>query len=131
MSDLPTGAAHLAFDGGESASGTGPGRRFMIDTRCLRGEPVHGDFAHVCALPDAAAALAYDQPEIQQVRRDALAWWIALLGDALVCLTTLALDVAPPPWESDPKEIAIDALHHAVYAAFTGLAFAGLQRSSS
>ena len=94
MSDLPTGAAHLAFDGGESASGTGPGRRFMIDTRCLRGEPVHGDFAHVCALPDAAAALAYDQPEIQQVRRDALAWWIALLGDALVCLTTLALDEA-------------------------------------
>ena len=26
------------------------------------------------------------------MRRDALAWWIALLGDALVCLTTLALD---------------------------------------
>jgi len=43
---------------------------------------------------DVAAALAYDQPEIQQVRRDALAWWIALLGDALVCLTTLALDEA-------------------------------------
>jgi hypothetical protein len=29
---------------------------------------------------------------VQQVRRDALAWWIPLLGDALVCLTTLALD---------------------------------------
>jgi hypothetical protein len=31
-------------------------------------------------------------PEVQQVRRDALAWWIPLLGDSLVCLTTLALD---------------------------------------
>ena len=26
------------------------------------------------------------------MRRDALAWWIPLLGDSLVCLTTLALD---------------------------------------
>jgi hypothetical protein len=26
------------------------------------------------------------------VRRDALAWWIPLLGDTLVCLTTLAVD---------------------------------------
>ena len=31
-------------------------------------------------------------PEVQQVRRDALAWWIPLLGDALVCVTTLAVD---------------------------------------
>ena len=26
------------------------------------------------------------------MRRDALAWWIPELGDALVCVTTLALD---------------------------------------
>ena len=26
------------------------------------------------------------------MRRDALAWWIPLLGDDLVCLTTLAVD---------------------------------------
>lgn len=26
------------------------------------------------------------------MQRDALAWWIPLLGDALVCLTTLAVD---------------------------------------
>ena len=26
------------------------------------------------------------------MRRDALAWWIPLLGDELVCLTTLAVD---------------------------------------
>ena len=47
------------------------------------------------------------------MRRDALAWWIALLGDALVCLTTLALDESsyggaitvtrePVRWEDDP-----------------------------
>ena len=94
MSDLPAGAAHLAFDGTGLHAGTGPGRRFMIDARCLQGEPVRGAFAHVCALPGDTAALAYDQPEIQQVRRDALAWWIGLLGDALLCLTTLALDEA-------------------------------------
>ena len=42
-----------------------------------------------------------------------------------------ALDVAPPPWESEPKEIAVDAFHHAVYAVATGVAFAALERSSS
>ena len=49
-------------------------------------------WAHVCALADDAARLPFDTPEVQQARRDALAWWIPLLGDALVCLTTLALD---------------------------------------
>ena len=49
-------------------------------------------WAHVCALADASARLPYDTPEVQQVRRDALAWWIPLLGDSLVCLTTLAVD---------------------------------------
>jgi len=42
-----------------------------------------------------------------------------------------ALDVAPPLWESQPREVAIDMLHHAVYAVATGLAFAALERSSS
>jgi hypothetical protein len=46
----------------------------------------------VCALADEAAQLPYDTPEVQQARRDALAWWIPLLGDRLVCLTTLAVD---------------------------------------
>ena len=41
---------------------------------------------------DAQAQLPFDFPEIQQVRRDALEWWIPLLGNALVCLTTLAVD---------------------------------------
>ncbi len=38
--------------------------------------------------------LEFDQPEVQQVRRDALAWWIPLLGEDLVCVTTLALDAS-------------------------------------
>lgn len=91
---LPGGAAWIAYDGAELHVGGGPGRHFMIDARCLRGEPVRAAYAHVCALPDPGAALPFDQPEIQQVRRDALAWWIGMLGDALVCLTTLALDEA-------------------------------------
>ena len=49
-------------------------------------------WAHVCALADEDARLPFDTPEVQQVRRDALAWWIPLLGDSLVCMTTLALD---------------------------------------
>jgi hypothetical protein len=48
----------------------------------------------VCALTDDAAALRFDEPEVQQVRRDALAWWIPLLGDDFVCVTTLALDAS-------------------------------------
>jgi hypothetical protein len=31
-------------------------------------------------------------PKEQRYLRDALAWWIPLLGDSLVCLTTLAVD---------------------------------------
>jgi hypothetical protein len=42
-----------------------------------------------------------------------------------------ALDIAPPPWKSPPKELAIDAFHHAVYAAATGIAYAALEKSSS
>ncbi len=113
MAELPEGAASLAYDGRELYAGTGPGRSFMVDARCLRGTAVLGAYAHVCALPDAAAVLEFDQPEVQQVRRDALAWWITLLGDALICLTTLALDAShfggaitvtrePVPWSEDP-----------------------------
>ncbi|MBA2504620.1 MAG: hypothetical protein H0V29_01595 [Thermoleophilaceae bacterium] len=113
MGDLPDGAAYLAFDGDELRPGTAGGRRFMVDARCLEGTPVDGAYAHVCALPADTAVVAFDQPEVQQVRRDALAWWIPMLGDALVCLTTLALDEShyggaitvtrePAPWSEDP-----------------------------
>jgi hypothetical protein len=89
--------------------------RVRPDPRCIRGEPVPGLWAHVCAAPDRESVLPYDHPEVQQVRRDALAWWIPLLGESLVCLTTLALDsvnyagaitVASEPtfFEDDPFE---------------------------
>ncbi|MGI8728926.1 MAG: hypothetical protein ACR2LK_02860 [Solirubrobacteraceae bacterium] len=68
------------------------GRAFTIDARCLQGRPVRGAWAHVCALADERARIQFDQPEVQQARRDALAWWIPLLGDELVCISTLALD---------------------------------------
>jgi len=71
-----------------------PTRRLRIDRRCAEGEPVHGAYAHVCALADGSAALRYDEPEVQQARRDTLAWWIPLLGDDLICLTTFALDAS-------------------------------------
>ena len=112
MSGVPDGAAELKFDG-ERLSVDGAGRTFQIDQRCVDGAPIAGAFAHVCALGDPAAALEFDHPEIQQVRRDALAWWIPLLGDSLVCLTTFALDEAryggavtvvtrPAQWQLDP-----------------------------
>lgn len=58
-----------------------------------------------------------------------VAHFAAIWGASQVMLP--ALDAAPPLWESQPKEVAIDMLHHAVYAAATGLAFAALERSSS
>lgn len=59
----------------------------------------------------------------------AVAHFMAVWGSEQVMLPLL--DVAPPPWEWGAEEIAIDAFHHAVYAAFTALAFDALQRSSS
>lgn len=87
------GSSRLVWDGAQLGTALGsPGRRFRADPRCFAGEPVLEAWAHVCALPDDDAKLPFDMPEIQQVRRDALAWWIPLLGDSLVCVTTLALD---------------------------------------
>jgi hypothetical protein len=42
-------------------------------------------------------------------------------GGAMIMLP--ALDLAPPPWEWEPTEIAVDAFHHAVYAIATGLVY--------
>jgi len=85
----------VVFDGsGLSLDPHADGRRLRIDARCIAREPVRGAFAHVCALTDRSAALRYDEPEVQQARRDALAWWIPMLGDDLVCLSTFALDAS-------------------------------------
>jgi hypothetical protein len=87
--------AHVTFDGERlSNDARGQGRRLRIDRRCLEGTPAPGAFAHVCALPHPEAALRFDEPEVQQARRDALAWWIGMLGEDLVCLSTLALDAS-------------------------------------
>jgi hypothetical protein len=106
--------ARIAFDGERLDSGRdGSGRRLLLDARCLRGEPVRGAFAHVCALPDADAVVRFDEPEVQEARRDALAWWIPLLGGDLICLSTLAVDGSlcagaltvarsPAQFDSDP-----------------------------
>lgn len=86
-------SSRLIWDGRRLATDRGAsGRRVRADPRCLAGRPVHGAWAHVCALADAAARVPFDFTEVQQARRDALAWWIDLLGDSLVCLTTLAAD---------------------------------------
>ncbi len=53
----------------------------------------------------------------------------AIWGGAQAMLPSL--DVAPPPWESEPKELTIDAFHHAVYVLATAIAFAALERSAS
>ncbi len=87
--------AYLVFDGQRlSADPHTDGRRLRIDSRCLEGQPVKGAVAHVCARPDRDAALRYDEPEVQQARRDALEWSIPLLGDRLVCLSTFAIDAS-------------------------------------
>ena len=49
----------------------------------------------------------------------ALVW-----GTAAVMLP--ALDVAPPAWRWGGEEVAIDLVHHSVYAGATGLAYEAL-----
>ncbi|WP_354700319.1 hypothetical protein DSM112329_00588 [Paraconexibacter sp. AEG42_29] len=107
------GAAELTFDGAGLVPGPASGRAFQVDARCLEGIPVAGAYAHVCALVDPAASVPFDDPAVQQARRDAYAWWIDRLGAALVCISTLALDGSryggaitvtrsPAPWREDP-----------------------------
>ena len=86
-------SSRLVWDGERLATDRGAiGRRFRADPRCFAGDPVAGAWAHVCALADDAARVPFDFTEVQQARRDALGWWIGLLGDSLVCLTSLAVD---------------------------------------
>ena len=54
-------------------------------------------------------------------RQATLAHGAAIYGAAQVTLP--ALEIAPPSIFWGAKEIAIDALHHAVYAAATGVAY--------
>jgi len=91
MSERPF--AFVWWDGVTLAAERTPGgRRLGIDTRCLDGEPLPGAWAHVCAVREPEGVVEFDQPEIQQVRRDALAWWVPLLGQDFICLSTLRVD---------------------------------------
>jgi AhpC/TSA family len=86
------GFAHVVFDGERlSADPHSRGRRLRLDARRLRGGRVAGAYAHVCATTDPDAVLRFDEPEVQQVRRDALEHWIPLLGAELVCFSTFSL----------------------------------------
>ncbi len=88
-----TASRELFWDGAELRLERGAGsRRLELDSRCLEGNAVSGCFANVCALADEQARIPFDQPEVQEARRAALAWWIPLLGDALVCLSTFSVD---------------------------------------
>lgn len=83
----------LSWDGERLSAGPdGPGRKLAIDPRCLAGDPVAGAWASVCALPTDSAVIPYDQPEVQGARREAMQWWLPLLGDALICLSTFSVD---------------------------------------
>jgi hypothetical protein len=62
-------------------------------------------------------------------RRATVAHGAAVYGAAQVTLP--ALDIAPPAVFWPKREIAIDAFHHAVYAAATGLAYQLIDRRSA
>ena len=59
-------------------------------------------------------------------RAATLAHGAAIYGAAQVTLP--ALDIAPPSIFWGLREIAIDALHHAVYATATGIAYSAITR---
>ena len=61
-------------------------------------------------------------------RAATLAHGAAVYGAEQVTLP--ALDIAPPAIFWSKREIAIDAFHHAVYAAATGLAYRIIERRS-
>ena len=52
--------------------------------------------------------------------------FLAVWGAAQVMLP--ALDAAPPATEWDAEEVAVDVLHHVVYAAATGAAYEFIDR---
>jgi hypothetical protein len=57
-----------------------------------------------------------------------VAHFAAIWGTSMVMLP--AFNAAPPVTEEKPKAIAIDALHHAVYAIAAGLAYDALDAGS-
>lgn len=129
MTASSTLEAKLRGRGSSSAPADAAGKVLGVVPRDEAGEARFGTVVHWAygtswgAVRGLLHATGLDGP------RAAAAHFAAVWGSAQIMLA--ALEVAPPPWENEPKEIAIDMFHHAVYAAFTGLAFSALQTSSS
>lgn len=58
-------------------------------------------------------------------RADRFGWFGGMANFAAIWATELAmlpsLDVAPPVTDDNPKTVAVDALHHAIYAVAADL----------
>jgi hypothetical protein len=86
---MSSGSSLIFFDGERlTTDRRSTGQRYRVDPRCLASDPVRGAYANVCTGP----SIRFDEPEIQQARRDVLAWWLPLMGARLVCFTTLVVD---------------------------------------
>jgi hypothetical protein len=60
--------------------------------------------------------------------RAALTHFVLVWGTELAMLPSLRIGV-PPVWEWGVEEVAIDAVHHAVYTTVTSIAYESLDRS--
>ena len=58
-----------------------------------------------------------------------LAHFVAVWGTSMIMLP--AFKVSTPVTEEDPKSIAIDGLHHAIYATVAGLTYDALDAGSA
>ena len=129
MTVSSTVEAKLRDRGSSSAPADAAGKVLGVQPRDEAGEARFATVVHWAygtswgAVRGALHALGLDGPKA------AGAHFAAIWGSEQVMLP--ALDVAPPPWESEAKELAIDAFHHAVYVLATAAAYAALERSAS
>ena len=121
--------AKLRDRGASSAPADAAGKVLGIQPRDEAGEQRFSNVVHWSYGTSWGAVRGLLHAAGLDGAKAAVAHFTAIWGSAQVMLP--ALGVAPPAWQSEPKELAIDAFHHAVYAATTGVAFAALERSSS
>ena len=120
--------AKLRERGSSSAPADAAGKVLGVQPRDPDGQARFFTVVHWATARRGARARAAG-PAGLDGGKAAAAHFAAIWGSAQVMLP--ALNVAPPLWKSEPKEIAVDAFHHAFYAVATGVAFAALERSSS
>ncbi len=124
MTVTSSAEAKLRGRDASSAPADAAGKVLGIQPRDEAGEARFSQVVHwAYGISWGAARGLIDVAGLRGVSATA-AHWAAVWGSAQVMLP--ALDVAPPPWEMEPAETAIDAFHHAVYAAATSAAFAAL-----